>query len=303
MRSTAGWMIASLLALGPVSTPPAAGQTPQTGETLVKTQSLASVSTIKPGEPFQVGVLFKIEPKWHIYWINPGESGQATQVRWEFPPGFQVGPTQYPVPVNFPQPGDVKGYGYTDQVMLMATITPPADLSVGADVPYSVKADWLVCEEVCLPGKASFQGQLKVADSAAPANQPIFQEWNRKLPRWNMQELKELVAGTEAQHREIDTGPVELAVHWRGPAPRDVEWFVGTPDSVMQKDLEATTDGSLSKLTFRPVPLPEDQVTVPVVVAFTDQAGRRQGVEFSFKLGKKPVAPKGQAAETRIDPQ
>jgi len=303
MRNAA-WVMIPVLAVSAAFV--RAAETGAAKKDLVKTESLASVSAIKPGEPFQVGVRFKIEPKWHIYWINPGESGQATNVKWTFPEGFKVSKLQYPVPVNFPQPGDVKGYGYLDEVMLMATVTPPADLAVGTEVPYSVKADWLVCEEVCIPGKASFEGKLKVADSAAPANEELFKEWTERLPRSNMTELKDLVVKTEAQHKDADAGPVELAVQWRDKPPADIEWFVGTPDSVLLKGLDATTDGSRSKLTFRPVPVPHEQVRVPVVVAYTDAAGKRQGVEFSFKLGKKPAAPKGQAARhlgsTHSDP-
>ncbi|MGB7160616.1 MAG: protein-disulfide reductase DsbD domain-containing protein [Tepidisphaeraceae bacterium] len=296
------WLI-PLLALATLVRAEDASSSSSKTKNLVKAESFASVSAIKPGEPFKVGVRFKIEPKWHIYWINPGESGQATRVDWKFPEGFKVGKLEYPVPVNFPQPGDVKGYGYLNEVMLMATVTPPADLAPGTEVPYTTKADWLVCEDVCIPGKASFEGKLTVAHEATPANEDLFRGWTDKLPRWNMTELKALVLKTEAEHKDVEKGLVELAVQWRDQPPAGVEWFVGTPDSVIQKDLEATTDGSRSKLTFRPVPVPEEQVKVPVVVAYTDAAGKRQGVEFSFKLGKKQAAPKGQAAASRSDPQ
>ncbi len=143
---------------------------PAAKKDLVKAESLASVSTIKPGEPFKVGVRFKIEPHWHIYWINPGESGQATTVEWKFPEGYRVSRLEYPVPVNFPQPGDVKGYGYLDEVMLMATVTPPAGAKPGAEVPFTIKANWLVCSDVCIPGKAAMSGKLTVGDAATPAN-------------------------------------------------------------------------------------------------------------------------------------
>ena len=65
---------------------------------------------------------------------------------------------------------------------------------------------------------------------------------------------------------------------------------------MLLKDEKASTDGNASKYTFTPVPVPDEIVKVPVVVAYTDAAGKRQGVEFSFKLGKNPAAPKGQAA-------
>ena len=95
------------------------------------------------------------------------------------------------------------------------------------------------------------------------------------------------------------TGLVELAVNWASQVPAKVEWFVGTPSDVMLKGEKSATEGSRSKFTFTPVPVPEDTVRVPVVVAYTDAAGKRQGIEFSFKLGKNQAAPKGQAAATK----
>ena len=264
----------------------------------VQAESLASVSAIKPGEPFKVGVRFKIDPEWHIYWINPGESGEATTVQWTFPEGYKVGPLEYPVPVNFPQPGDVKGYGYLGEVMLMATVTPPTDAAPGTEVPFSVKAKWLVCHDVCIPGKAAFGGKLNVASNATPANEDVFKQWNERLPVWDFKTIKDVIAGTGAKQTPQGMGPVELSVNWAGQVPAKVEWFVGTPSDVMLKNEESTTDGSRSKFTFTPVPVPEETIRVPVVVAYTDAAGKRKGVEFSFKLGKNEPAPKGQAAAT-----
>ena len=268
----------------------------------VQAESLASVSAIKPGEPFKVGVRFKIDPEWHIYWINPGESGEPTTVQWTFPEGYKVGAVEYPVPVNFPQPGDVKGYGYLGEVMLMATVTPPKDVAPGTEVPFTVKAKWLVCSDVCIPGKASFDGKLTVASTATPANEDVFKQWTNRLPVWDFKTIKNVIAGTAVTQKPEGAGPIELAVNWAGQVPSKVEWFVGTPSDVMLKDEMSSTDGSKSKFTFTPVPVPEETVRVPVVVAYTDASGKRQGVEFSFKLGKNPAAPKGQAAASN-DPQ
>jgi len=270
---------------------------------LVKPESFASVSAIKPGEPFKVGVRFEIEPAWHIYWINPGESGQATTVDWKFPPGFEVGKVEYPVPVNFPQPGDVQGYGYLHGVMLMATVTPPTDLAPGTVVSYAAQAEWLVCRDVCIPGKANLETTLTVGESAARANEALFTEWTANLPQWELGKLENVVEKTASVQKDAEGGTIELAVDWRGQPPAGIEWFVGTPGSVLQKDAEAVTEGNRSKFSFRAVPVPAEAVKVPVVVAYTDAAGKRQGLEFSFNLGKKQAAAKGQAAASRIDPQ
>jgi DsbC/DsbD-like thiol-disulfide interchange protein len=302
---TAAWFstvlaVSTLVALADVR----AADVPAAKKQHAVAESLASVSAIKPGEPFKVGVRFKIDPGWHVYWINPGESGQATEIKWTFPEGYKVSRTEYPTPINFPQPGDVKGYGYLGEVMLMATVTPPADAKPGAEVPFSVKAGWLVCsDEMCIPGKAKFDGKLAVAEIAKPANEDVFKQWNQQLPVSNLAKLKGVVKGAKWQQPDGASGPVELVLSWADKPPAKVEWFVGTPDSVLLKDAKSSTEGSESRFTFTPTPVPEDVIKVPAVVAYTDAAGKRQGVEFTFKIGKNPAAPKGQAAASRIDPQ
>src|SRR5215469_1213783 len=34
-----------------------------------------------------LGVHFTLEKGWHIYWINPGDSGQPPSFKWILPPG------------------------------------------------------------------------------------------------------------------------------------------------------------------------------------------------------------------------
>src|SRR5688500_19515152 len=91
---------------------------------LVQAQLLADVSAVKPGEEFTLGVLLKIKPKWHIYWKYPGDAGLPTTVKWKLPDASAAASPQpelrFPLPVRFDQPGDVVGYGYKDEVLLMA---------------------------------------------------------------------------------------------------------------------------------------------------------------------------------------
>jgi DsbC/DsbD-like thiol-disulfide interchange protein len=44
------------------------------------------------------GVHFQLEPGWHIYWINPGDSGQPPAFYWTLPLGATAGEVQWPRP-------------------------------------------------------------------------------------------------------------------------------------------------------------------------------------------------------------
>ncbi|MGH7178408.1 MAG: protein-disulfide reductase DsbD domain-containing protein [Tepidisphaeraceae bacterium] len=150
---------------------------------LVKAELLADASGIRPGRPFLLGVRFRITPGWHIYWINPGDSGEATRVEFQLPPGFVVGPVRYPAPEKFVQPGDIVGYGYEQQAMLIVEVTPAGDLKIGDEISVVANSTWLVCEKICIPGQATSSLRLPVSSETTAANAETFQSWQKRIPR------------------------------------------------------------------------------------------------------------------------
>ena len=119
-----------------------------------------------PGQgTITVGLCFRPEPGWHIYWSNPGDSGMPPSVSWELPPGFTAGPLQYPFPERILTPPLVS-YGYTHETTLLTEITPPLGWK---PEPITLKAavNWLVCKEACLPGHAVLDLTLSSADPSS----------------------------------------------------------------------------------------------------------------------------------------
>ena len=39
--------------------------------------------SIAIGHPFYLGLHFQLEKGWHIYWVNPGDSGEPPRVTWQ----------------------------------------------------------------------------------------------------------------------------------------------------------------------------------------------------------------------------
>jgi thiol:disulfide interchange protein DsbD len=97
-----------------------------------------------------VGLHFKLEPGWHIYWINAGDAGGPTAVEWTLPNGITAGPLLFPAPKRLPL-GPLMDFGYEGEVTLPVKL----DVAKGAKAgTLQTKVDWLVCREVCIPGKA-----------------------------------------------------------------------------------------------------------------------------------------------------
>jgi len=104
-------------------------------------QLLLSADTAKPGDTILAGVDLKMDVGWHTYWKNPGDSGIATTIKWDLPPGVTAGEIQWPLPKKLP-PAEVTTYGYKDEVMLIVPLTLASNLSAG---PIDLKANvsWL----------------------------------------------------------------------------------------------------------------------------------------------------------------
>lgn len=147
---------------GPAQTP--ADTTPHSEAVLVSEHA-----GIRAGRPFTVALHVRLDPGWHTYWKNPGDSGTEATLEWLLPDGFTAGPIQWPRPVRIPYP-PLMSYAYEDEVLLPVEITPPAALRTGTDVGLEATADFLVCEEICLVATTRVTLELPVvAGEPAPS--------------------------------------------------------------------------------------------------------------------------------------
>lgn len=159
-----------------------AGLVPVRAVPAVEAELLADTQAIVPGKPFIAGLLLRMEPGWHTYWQNPGDSGIATSIKWQLPPGFEAKEIQWPVPDLTFEEGDLLTHTYSKEVLLLVPITVPANISAQA-FTFSAKVSWLACKESCVPGDANVELALPVASSATPANENLFSKYKARLPR------------------------------------------------------------------------------------------------------------------------
>jgi len=146
---------------------------------------IAESTAIAPAHPLWVAVRMKIDPTWHIYWINYGDTGDATKIAWELPPGWSAGPILWPTPKRLPV-GHLMNYGYENLALLLVQLTPPANLPVGSNVTFKAKVSWLECADVCVPGSADVSLTLPVSTrepTADTQNKPIIDAARAALPQ------------------------------------------------------------------------------------------------------------------------
>jgi DsbC/DsbD-like thiol-disulfide interchange protein len=144
---------------------------------------IAENASIAPGHSFQAGLKFNLEKSWHVYWINPGDSGEPPKVEWKLPAGFQADPIEWPTPARLPI-SKLMDYGYEDQVLLMMRIHPPVNLKPGTTIQLAATVKWLVCREVCIPGHGDVSLTLPVSSETPKpsAHQDLFIKTKASLP-------------------------------------------------------------------------------------------------------------------------
>lgn len=127
------------------------------------------------------GVLFKLDPGWHIYWRNPGDTGIAPKIQWRSEALLEQGELQWPFPELIPI-SHLVNIAYHQETLLWSELKfkiPSKD----EPLPFFAELEWLVCEEACVPGGASFEVDLNALSQEANIEaSKLFDDWQTRLP-------------------------------------------------------------------------------------------------------------------------
>ena len=133
----------------------------------VAIELLSDLRVVAAGQSFWLAFRERIEPGWHTYWINPGDSGTPTQLRVTAPARFEVGAIAWPTPELIPV-GPLVNYGYSDEVLLLVPAKAPPGALAGP-VRIAVEAEWLVCKDICIPERGTASLELATGAAAQPS--------------------------------------------------------------------------------------------------------------------------------------
>lgn len=130
-----------------------------------------------PGSTAVVAVRQQIQPGWHTYWRNPGDSGGPTTLDWTLPEGVGAGDIVWPLP-HRQRLQSLMNYGYEGEVFLPVPIEVPAGARAGQTLRLTVEALFMVCsDQMCVPDELTLSLDLRVQDGAAP----LEPRWGRTI--------------------------------------------------------------------------------------------------------------------------
>lgn len=134
----------------------------------IELELLSSVQTVAPGETFDLALRLVPNDDWHIYWKNPGDTGLPTKVGWQENALLSFSDLQWSAPSRADYQGFIN-YGYYGETYLFSQVSVSEEAEIGQPLQLGVKVEWLICEEICIPGNATLDLHLEVAEQSAQA--------------------------------------------------------------------------------------------------------------------------------------
>lgn len=246
---------------------------------------VADQEAVAPGQPFQAGLRLRLAPGWHTYWKNPGDAGAPPEINLTLPEGAEAGGIAWPAPRRIAY-GPLVNYGYEGEVLLPLRVTPPASLAPGETFAIEAEANWLVCEQLCIPEEGRFRLELPVA--AAPrtdaALAPLFTAAEAAQPRPSPWTARAALEGGRGSLTLSGEGLSAATV-------REAAFFPdegGLIDNAAPQPLSFRNGALVLGLTR-----PEGAAapaTLSGVVALTDAAGVRSAYSIAAPVGGVPEA-------------
>lgn len=233
--------------------PPAAGE--PSSPPKARIELIVPRTSVRPGETLAVGVRWTMEPGWHIYWKNPGDSGQAPRFEWSLPGGgasrmmrgseWRASDPEFPVPVRWEDGGGLVGYGYAGSVTFPAEIRIPPSATPGQVVEVGVVAQYLVCKDVCLSEWASAGVKLTVSAESVVEDE-------------DKEALQAIEAGRQSIPAPSDKARVEdrsggmMLVSVAAPAgATNVNFFPDPPSGLVVEDVQVNAQGDQVTAQFK----------------------------------------------------
>jgi DsbC/DsbD-like thiol-disulfide interchange protein len=125
----------------------------------------------------RAGIAMRIAPGWKTYWRYAGDSGLPPHFEFTGSENVKSVNVLWPVPRRFADGAGGNSIGYTGDVVFPLQIVPQ---DARRPVTLRVKAEYGVCEKVCIPASGKAQLQLKGGPSSEDT---AITEAERRVPK------------------------------------------------------------------------------------------------------------------------
>ncbi|MDX9859487.1 MAG: protein-disulfide reductase DsbD family protein [Rhodospirillales bacterium] len=155
---------------------PPASQWAETEQTAVRL--IAATEAAGASEAVPLGIEFRLEKDWKIYWRSPGDAGFPPRPTWSGSENLAEATLSWPIPTRFSVLG-LETLGYEDGVVLPVTARldrPGEPLRLRASI------DYLTCKEICIPYTAELALDLPSGDAKPSPFAHLINRFSVRVP-------------------------------------------------------------------------------------------------------------------------
>lgn len=246
---------------------------------------VADQDSVAPGSAFTLGIKFTPAPGWHIYWKNPGDSGQAPRFEWTIPTGATIKPNLWPYPERI-DVGPLTNYGY-GTVLLPFPANLSTTTATGDSLLFKVLVKWLVCKDECVPGEAALELSLPVSERAGEPSRytALFSDTYVDVPA----PLSRVSIAVEEQEQSVKIALIPLGDRFM---PKTIAFFPEDRGIIANAAPQLVArDGSIVTITLKRDPNRKDPIE------------RIRGVLYSPGGWSEKGTPKAVSIDTTADDQ
>ncbi len=258
LKTVAAALLVLFGAAGAHASESAASVTPRATVSLV-----SDTNAPAPGKPYRLGLHFQLAKGWHIYGRNPGDAGIPPELTWQAPTGTTIGTIAWPAPQRVTE-GPLVTHSYIGDVLLAVPATGPG--------PVQLQANWLICNNICVPEEARFTLDLPAGAGTPSAEALLFAR--QALPRPSPWPARIAPDGTLSL-----AGVPQGSVHAAWFVPDDVD--VVRPSQA--QTVRDTADGIA--LALAPGEAFKAGQTISGVLTLTDAAGQIEALSVTAEPG------------------
>ncbi|MBI3452016.1 MAG: thioredoxin family protein [Rhodospirillales bacterium] len=173
------WVIAAgLLASVPAVARAEPGASDWAHEDQVQVRLVSATVATGSAETQRLGLQFRMQPGWKIYWRSPGDAGFPPRPDWSGSNNLASADLRWPAPERFDLFG-LETFGYGGEVVLPidARLARPGDAA-----SLALKVDYLTCEKICIPYEASLSLALPAGPAGPSAFAHLIDRFNVRVP-------------------------------------------------------------------------------------------------------------------------
>ncbi|MDE0994391.1 MAG: protein-disulfide reductase DsbD family protein, partial [Rhodospirillales bacterium] len=139
---------------------------------------IAATQSIGTDGALRLGLHFRLQPGWKVYWRSPGDAGFPPQLEWNGSSNLKSATLQWPAPKRFSVLG-IETLGYKDELVLPIIAlqkTPNAAIKFEAQLRY------LVCNQICIPYDTSLSLHLPTGNGEPSEFTHLINRYQSHVP-------------------------------------------------------------------------------------------------------------------------